>query len=135
MPSNEPPMIRFILVSLLFLVPTAARADVKMDDATKKATGRALEWLAHQQASDGSFSDGGYAHNTAITGFAMLAFMSQGHLPNQGQYGPEVAKAARFLAAAQRKSDGYIVGSRGGNMYCHCMATLALCELFGQTGD
>ena len=80
-------MIRILLASLLFLVPTLARADVKMDDATKKATGRALEWLAHQQASDGSFSDGGYVHNTAITGFTLLAFMANGHLPNQGDHG------------------------------------------------
>src|SRR5262245_42394645 len=60
--------------------------------------------------------------------------MSQGHLPKQGQYGPEVAKGARFLISAAR-DDGYIVGSRGGNMYAHAMATLALSELWGMTGD
>ena len=38
-------MKRAALVVLLTCV-TDARADVKMDDATKKATGRALEWLA-----------------------------------------------------------------------------------------
>jgi prenyltransferase beta subunit len=122
-------------LALAFAIPPAVRADVKMDEATKKATAKALDWLSRQQNEDGSFSDGGYAHNTAITGFAMLAFMSQGHLPNQGTYGPEVSKAAKFMIAAQRPSDGYIVGSRGGNMYCHAMATLALCELWGQTGD
>ena len=122
-------------LALVFAIPPAVHADVKMSEATKKATAKALDWLARQQNDDGSFSDGGYAHNTAITGFAMLAFMSQGHLPNQGTYGPEVSKAAKFMIAAQRPSDGYIVGSRGGNMYCHAMATLALCELWGQTGD
>ena len=107
-----------------------------MDKATKEATAEALKWLkSRQNPEDGSFSDGAYAHNTAITAYAMLAFMSQGHLPNQGMYGPEVAKAARFLVASQRKEDGYLVGARGGNMYCHAMATLALSELYGQTGD
>ena len=106
-----------------------------MDEATKKATAKALEWLATKQNADGSFSDGAYAHNTAITAYAMLAFMSQGHLPNQGKYGPEVAKAARFLMASPAPTDGYLVGARGGNMYCHAMATLALAELWGQTGD
>jgi prenyltransferase beta subunit len=130
-------MNRLLALSVVavFAISPIAHAEVKMDEATKKATGKALDWLARQQNEDGSFSDGGYAHNTAITGFAMLAFMSRGNLPNQGTYGPEVSKAARFLAAAQRKSDGYIVGARGGNMYCHAMATLALCELWGQTGD
>jgi len=114
---------------------TPARADVKMDDTTKKATAKALEWLAAKQNQDGSWSDGGYAHNTAITAFALMAFMSQGHLPNQGQYGPEVAKGARFLLSCSRPEDGYLVGGRGGNMYCHAMATLALAELWGTTNN
>src|ERR1051325_12061761 len=107
---------------------------VKMDDATKEATAKALAWLKSKQNDDGSFSEGAYFHNTAITAYAMLSFMSQGHLPNQGLYGPEDAKAARFLVASQR-DDGYLIGARGGNMYCHAMATLALAELYGQTGD
>lgn len=130
-------MKRSLLLALLvaFSATPALRADVVMDEPTKKATAKALDWLAGKQNADGSFSDGGYSHNTAITSFAMLAFMSQGHLPNQGQYGPEVIKAAKYLMASQRPEDGYLVGARGGNMYCHGMATLALSELWGQTGD
>src|SRR5207245_4574743 len=98
----------------------------------------ALKWLADRQEKngpfEGSWSDGGYSHNTAITAYAMLAFMSQGHVPGQGKYGPNVARGARFLIAAQR-NDGYIIGTGGGNMYCHAMATLALAELWGMTGD
>jgi squalene cyclase len=105
-----------------------------MPDAAKKATAKALEWLASKQNSDGSWSEGRYPHNTAITSFALLAFLAQGHVPNQGKYGPEVTKAYRFLLASAR-DDGYIVGTRGGNMYCHAMATLALAELWGMTGD
>src|SRR6266545_1768127 len=127
------------IVTALLLVglccPTPVRADVKMDEQTKRATARALEWLAARQNADGSWSDSRYGHSAAITAFALLAFMSQGHLPNQGQHGPEVAKGARFLIAAARPEDGYLVGARGGNMYCHAMATLALAELWGQTGD
>jgi hypothetical protein len=128
-----------VLLGASVVVPAALPAqtsDVKMDDGAKKAVARALEWLAKQQhREDGSWSDGGYSHNTAITSFALLAFMSQGHLPNQGLYGPEVAKGARFLLASSRQPDGYLIGARGGNMYCHGMATLALAELWGNTGD
>jgi prenyltransferase beta subunit len=116
--------------------PSAAPADeVKMTEAGKKAVAKGLTWIAANQNPDGSWSDGKYAHNTAITSFALLAFLSQGHLPNQGQYGAEVAKGMRFLLAAQREEDGYIVGARGGNMYCHGMATLALAELWGSTAS
>src|SRR5262245_48524391 len=107
---------------------------VKMDEPTRKATARALEWLAARQNADGSWSESRYQHNTAITSFALLAFMAQGHLPNQGLHGPEVARGCRFLMASARP-DGYLVGARGGNMYCHGMATLALAELWGSTGD
>jgi prenyltransferase beta subunit len=108
---------------------------VKIDDDVKKATAKAYEWLAAKQNNDGSWGDSRYPNNTAITGFALMAFMSQGHVPNQGKYGPEVAKGCRFIIASQRESDGYLVGSRGGNMYCHGMATLALSQLWGMTGD
>lgn len=139
-------MRTLLIPTLLLLIAPAAHADVKIKDTTQKRIDKALEWLASKQNPDGSFSDGSYTHNTAITSFAMLAFMSQGHLPNQGLYGPEVNKAARFLIAAAKpveiagrkgddKEGAYLIGSRGGNMYAHGMATLALSELFGQTAD
>ncbi len=95
-------LVLSVLASMIFLVPLARAQEkrVEMDDATKKATAKAIAWLKDRQNVDGSFSDGAYAHNTAITAYAMIAFMSQGHLPNQGEYGPEVAKAARFLVAS-----------------------------------
>jgi squalene cyclase len=123
-----------VLIAAAALPVKAAPGDVQMDDVTKKATAKALEWLASTQNADGSWGEGRYPHNTAVTSFALLAFLSQGHLPGQGLYGPEVAKGARFLIASARASDGYLVGARGGNMYCHGMATLALAELWGMTG-
>jgi len=104
--------------------------EVKMTDAGRKATARALAWLARQQNNDGSWGEPRYPHNPAITSFALLALLSQGHLPNQGPYGVEVAKGTRFLLACARKEDGYLLGTRGGNMYCHAMATLALAEVW-----
>lgn len=130
-----PALVFAFLVPVSFARSADGKGDVKMDEATKKATAKALEWLKDKQNTDGSWSDGRYPHNTAITSFALLAFMSQGHLPNQGLYGPEVSKGAKFLIAAARPADGYLVGARGGNMYSHAMATLALSELWGMTGD
>jgi len=121
---------------MLSPVPQARTEEVVMDEAARKACARALEWLAAKQnKDDGSWSETSYPHNTAVTAFALLAFMSQGHLPGQGLYGPEVAKGTRFLLASAREPDGYLIGPRGGNMYCHAMATLALAELWGMTGD
>src|SRR6476619_1009236 len=94
-----------ILIALALACPAVA-ADKKkgqMDDDVKKSTAKALEWLASKQNSDGSWGDSRYPNNTAITGFALMAFMSQGHVPNQGKYGPEVSKGVRFLLASARE--------------------------------
>lgn len=108
--------------------PGAEKDKVKMDKETKAAVDLALKYLANKQDTDGSWG------NTAITGFVLLAFMSNGHVPNQGDHGKIVAAGVRHLLA-QARDDGYIVGTRGGNMYCHGMATLALTQVYGMTGD
>ena len=124
-----------LLLALLIGLGTTARAPaadekVKIDEKTKKAMEQALDWLKDSQKKDGS-----WGNNSAITSFALLAFLSQGHVPGQGKYGPEVAKAVRNLVAGARDSDGYLVGNTGGNMYAHGMATLALSQVWGMTGD
>jgi squalene cyclase len=129
------PALLGVLLGTMAVFPAPKKADeVKMKAAGRKATARALAWLAARQNSDGSWSEARYPHNPAITSFALLALLSQGHLPGQGLYGPEVAKGTRFLLSCAR-SDGYLAGTRGGNMYSHGMATLALAELWGATGD
>jgi prenyltransferase beta subunit len=60
--------------------------------------------------------------------------MANGHVPNQGDYGKAVAAGVRHLITCAR-DDGYLIGSRGGNMYCHGMAALALTQVYGMTGD
>jgi squalene cyclase len=112
--------------------PGAEKDKVKMDEQTKAAVAKALKWLKDQQNADGSW---GNTTKTAMTSFALLAFMANGHVPNQGTYGPEVSKGIRYLLACSREVDGYLLGPSGGNMYCHGMATLALTQAFGMTGD
>jgi len=131
-----PPMrtVMTALLLLLFAMPVSAIAPTprdkhpRLDDQTKQAVDRALKYLKSRQNSDGSWG------NTAITAFTLLAFMSNGNVPNQGAYGPEVAKGIKYLLACAR-DDGYLVGPRGGNMYCHGMATLALTQAYGMSPD
>jgi hypothetical protein len=131
-------MRRFFLIACLLLVPVASvRAEdkakteekVKIDDDPQKSIDKALEWLKDNQEKEG-----GWGRNTAVTSFALLAYLSQGHLPTSGKYAPEVSKAIRNLLAGARE-DGYLVGPTGGNMYAHGMAALALTQVWGMTGD
>jgi len=131
-------MFRIALACLLFSSFALHAEPGKLDATTRKAVDRGLEYLKDKQNTDGSWGDSRYPNNTAITGFAMLAYLSNGHTPTQGLYAPEVAKATRFLIASSRESDGYLIGARSngaGNMYCHGMATLVLSQVYGMTGD
>ena len=88
--------LRSLLLSLILVLPILASQgekekqhdDVKLSPAGKLACKKALAWLASKQNPDGSWSESRYPHNTAITAFSLLAFMSQGHVPGQGEYGP-----------------------------------------------
>lgn len=117
-----------VLSGCLLVAPPGVEEKVKIDEKTKAAIDKALVYLKSQQQRDGSWG------RAAVTSFAILAFLSNGHTPNQGLYGPEVSKAVRHLLAGAR-DDGYLVGTRGGNMYDHGMATLALTQVFGMTQE
>ena len=109
----------------------------KIDEPTRESIRKALDWLVTKQNPDGSWSETGFPHNTAITSFVVLALLSDGQLPGRGRHGESVAMAARFLVASARDQDGLLVGARGAGgreMYCHGMATLALGQLWGVGG-
>ncbi|MHB1559629.1 MAG: prenyltransferase/squalene oxidase repeat-containing protein, partial [Isosphaeraceae bacterium] len=73
--------------------------------------------------------------DTALTGLALLAYLGAGHTHVQGRYAGTVTKGLDFLLASQKK-DGDLRGdSTAVGMYCHAMATLALCESYALTGD
>ncbi len=122
-----------LLVATMLFGGRSLHADekVKIDEPTKLAIDKGLARLKGDQNANGSWGKSG---NTAVTSFALMAFLSNGHVPNQGLYGPEVAKGIRFLLA-QCDDKGYLAGVGGGNMYCHGMATLALTQVFGMSAD
>ncbi len=74
--------------------------------------------------------------DTALTGLALLAYLGAGYTHVDGrQHAATVAKGIDFLRQAQ-KPDGDLRGdSLAVGMYCHSMATLALCEAYALTGD
>lgn len=74
--------------------------------------------------------------DTAVTGLALLAYLGAGHTHHQpGPYARTVTAGLNFLLRTQ-KPDGDLRGiSRGVGMYCHAIATLALCEAYALSGD
>ena len=85
----------------------------------------------------------GLKANTAMTGLSLLAFLGAGHTHTDGQYKDNVGGGLRYLLAQQlpsgdlsgREQIGREPTVRFARMYSHGMASLALTEAYGMTGD
>ncbi len=94
------------------------------------------DFTVHCPAGEVCFGECAYWEaDTALTGLALLTYLGAGYSHTQGRYVETVGKGLNFLLAEQ-KSDGDLRGrSQVVGMYCHTMATLALCESYALTGD
>lgn len=116
--------------------------------ASEAAVARGLEWLARHQAADGSWrfdlegcrcdgacrNPGSVRSTTAATGIALLPFLGAGQTHERGEHAQTVTRGLYYLMSKMQATP------RGGDlsegtMYGHGVATLALAEALGMTGD
>jgi len=130
---------------------------------SEQAVLRGLRWLAEHQLSDGRWSLKNYGKemsdcncrgkseaevvdiDVAGTAFGVLPFLGAGITHSQapeepaelGQYKRVVKRALTFLLKSQGaiSKDPLQDGKLDGNMYAHALATIALCEAYGLSGD
>jgi hypothetical protein len=126
-------VLLLVLLSAVSFVPAAdppARKRTPVDDAIDHA----LVFLQNQQENDGAWSAGRMGKSPAITGLAVMAFLSAGHVPGEGPYGETVEKGVRWVLRNQQ-ANGLLAGdNRGGHeMYSHGICTIMLCEVAGMT--
>ena len=132
--------------------PTPAAADARMAERTEAAIELGLVFLAKHQRPDGSWSlhfapDAGvpdpppqFRAETAATGLALLSFLGAGYDHYGGPYADIVQRALDDLIRHQtaggdlyRPEDSQ--ANRSAWLYSHGIATIALCEAYGMTGD
>ncbi len=110
---------------------------------TEDAVALGLEWLARNQKSDGSWSlvgpyrEGGVNENKpAATAMALLAFMGAGNTHQDGKYFTRVRDGIAYLLKQQDR-EGFFASQSAGNQrtYAQAQCSIAVCELFGMTGD
>ena len=121
----------------------------------EEAVEAGLAWLASAQEDNGSWdpmrwqggrdrpfgenhrrSAGGRAQS-GISALALLAFLGSGHTHmSPGPYQSQVRRGLEYLAARQKKN-GSLAGESTlfAATYCHGMASFALSEAYGMTGD
>ena len=121
---------------------------VSTSDATVE---RGLMFLVQAQQQDGRWSLGRFPgatqkdvpklqSDTAATGLALLSFMGAGYDHFDGKRRDTVRRGLEFLLSVQ-KPDGdlYITSDKLSDscswLYSHGIATMALCEAVGMTGD
>jgi len=97
-----------------------------------QACQRGLAYLKTQQNEDGSFGLGRYGRNVGIASICALAFMADGHMPGQDDYGQVVKKTLDFVLSCSTETGLIASGSTShGPMYGHGFATLFLGEIYG----
>lgn len=99
----------------------------------EQAVARGLEYLHHSQAREG-FWRSRASRNPAVTGLAVMAFLSAGHVPGEGPYGETVEKGIRSVLATQQPS-GVIAADYSQEMYHHGICTLMLAEVAGMVSE
>ena len=108
---------------------------VVVDPTTEAVIHGALRYLAAQQSTNGSWTALGRRgeHPVAMTGYALIAFMAAGNLPEEGDYARQVNAGMQFLLDSIQTDGTYRDVAAGQYMYNHGIATIALAELYGQT--
>lgn len=111
-------------------------------EITEQAVVEGLKWLARQQQKDGSWSlKGPYANGSfveraeAATAMALLAFQGAGNTHRRGQFKENVAKGIKALMRFQDAEGNFYHSGGNAGLYTQAQCTIALCELYGMTGD
>jgi hypothetical protein len=118
-----------------FFVPghraKAADADAPGTTAVgDQAVQRGLAYLAGRQHGDGSYGEGPYRGNVAVTAFASRAMIAAGSAPGAGQYGDRLTKSVDYLLRLAQPN-GLIASKEPrehGPMYGHAFALGFLAE-------
>lgn len=99
-----------------------------------KAVTKGLDYLAAQQADDGSWiTGGGQAYPVAMTGLSGTAFLAHGNSPTRGKYSRKVQGAVEFLVRCATPT-GLITGptqDSGQPMHGHGFALMFLASVYG----
>jgi hypothetical protein len=118
---------------------------------SEQAVRGALYWLAKHQMTDGSWSlsayttrckdntctgPGGSGMEIAGTAFGLLPFLAAGQThESKGPYRQNINAGMYYLMGKQKSDGSFITSDMAPYMYQHGLASIALCECFGMTGD
>jgi len=108
-------------------------------NATERAIRLGLDWFTNNQEADGHWAMGKHGsherYNTAGAGLALLCYYGWGIKHKDASRHARAQNKALQWLIKQQKENGDLRGDKGGRMYCHGIAAIALCEAYGLTED
>ncbi len=101
-------------------------------DRVDQTVSRALTFLRRTQTADGCWQSLGFGNekSAGVTGLCVMAFLSAGQTPSEGEHAKVVADGVRWVLAKQ-KANGLISTDGDFEMYHHGICTLMLAEVVG----
>lgn len=122
-----------LIVGMLIVALTAATArgegDWEFTPESEMALARGLEWLAKNQGPEGNWD----SNDLGLVGMGVLAFLSAGHAPGRGKYGPAVKKSLDYMVNKAQPSGKLNIADAQRDMYNHGLATFVLGQAYGMT--
>ena len=124
-----------LLPLALAAVPVLAdgpAAPAGKSDAVDRAVNRALAFLRRSQDADGCWRSFGFgqSRSAGVTGLGVMAFLSAGQTPTDGEHARAVEAGVRWVVDHQRPN-GVIATDGEFEMYHHGICTLMLAEVVG----
>ncbi|MCJ8331906.1 MAG: terpene cyclase/mutase family protein [Lentisphaeria bacterium] len=102
----------------------------KLSKEAENGITKGISWLKRNQNEDGSY---GQKYKITYTSLALMAYMVQGHIPDEGIYGKNMNRCISYLLSRARKHNGYFADETSNVLYQHSYATLALAEVWGHS--
>ena len=121
------------ILSLLMssLPKTYAEGDWEVTPQSEQALELGLEWLAQNQGPEGNWE----SNDLGLVSMGVLAFLSAGHTPGRGKYGPNVERALSYVLKNAKPSGLLNIADPHRDMYNHGLATFVLGQAHGITND
>ncbi|MEI8372744.1 MAG: squalene--hopene cyclase [Planctomycetota bacterium] len=96
---------------------------------SEKAIQLGLDWLAKNQGPEGNWG----SNHLGLVSLGVLAFLSDGHTPGHGKYGPAMQKSLNFVLTKAKPSGLLNISDQ--DMYNHGLSTFVLGQAYGMTDD
>ena len=128
---------RLLVGACVFLILTNSlpvgygEGDWEVTPQSEQALELGLEWLARNQGPEGNWE----SNDLGLVSMGVLAFLSAGHTPGRGKYGPNVERALSYILKNAKPSGLLNIADPHRDMYNHGLTTFVLGQAHGITND